>query len=124
MSTPKISILLPCLNARPFLNERIESILTQTFSDWEAIVLDSYSTDGSWEFFTSIASTDPRFRLYQVPQDGLYAALNRGMELARGEFLHIATCDDTMAPEFLTEMLKACAQYPEAGIPPDGRARD
>jgi len=116
MSTPKISILLPCLNARPFLNERIESILTQTFSDWEAIVLDSYSTDGSWEFFTSIASTDPRFRLYQVPQDGLYTALNRGMELARGEFLHIATCDDTMAPEFLTEMLKACDQCPEAGI--------
>ncbi len=113
---PTVSILLPCLNARQFLDARIESLLAQTFSSWEAIVLDSHSTDGSWEFFESIASTDSRFRLYQVPQDGLYAALNRGTELARGEFLHIATCDDTMAPEFLTEMLKACAQYPEAGI--------
>src|SRR6266403_6261486 len=113
---PRVSILLPCLNARPFLDARIESLLTQSFSNWEAIVLDSHSSDGSWEFFKSIASTDSRFRLYQVPRDGLYAALNRGMQLASGEFLHIATCDDTMAPEFLTDMLKAYAQCPGAGI--------
>ncbi len=116
MDRPLVSVLLPSLNARPFLDARIESLRGQTFSHWEAIVLDSHSTDGSWEFFESIASTDSRFRLYQVPADGLYAALNRGVELARGEFLHIATCDDTMAPEFLKEMLKACAQYPEAGL--------
>jgi glycosyltransferase involved in cell wall biosynthesis len=116
MSTPKVSILLPCLNARPFLNERIESILTQIFSDWEAIVLDSYSTDGSWEFFTSIASTDSRFRLYQIPREGVYSALNRGIELATGEFVHVATCDDTMAPEFLTELLRAFTLCPQAGI--------
>jgi len=116
MGRPLVSILLPSLNARQFLDARIESLLTQTFGDWEAIVLDSHSTDGSWEFFKSIASADSRFRLYQVPRDGLYAALNRGMDLARGEFLHIATCDDTMVPEFLAEMLKVCTQCPEAGI--------
>jgi hypothetical protein len=116
MSTPKVSILLPCLNARPFLNERIESILTQTFSDWEAIVLDSYSDDGSWEFFQSIASSDSRFRLYRIPREGLYAALNHGIELAAGEFLHIATCDDTMLPEVLVDLLEAFAICPEAGI--------
>jgi glycosyltransferase involved in cell wall biosynthesis len=113
---PRVSILLPCLNARQFLQPRIDSLVNQTFGDWEAIVLDSHSTDGSWEFFQSIASADSRFRVYQVPQDGLYAALNRGMELARGEFLHIATCDDTMAPEFLAEMLNVYTQCPEAGI--------
>src|SRR3982074_513719 len=85
---PKVSILLPSLNAREFLEPRIDSILRQTFSDWEAIVLDSHSTDGSWEFFQSIANTDPRFRLYQIPREGLYAALNRGLDLAQGEFLH------------------------------------
>jgi hypothetical protein len=116
MKAPKVSILLPCLDARPFLNERIESILTQAFSDWEAIVLDSHSTDGSWEFFQSIASADPRFRLYQIPRDGVYAALNRGIELATGEFLHVATCDDTMVPEFLTELLRAFTLCPQAGI--------
>ena len=116
MGRPLVSILLPSLNACQFLDARIESLLTQTFSNWEAIVLDSHSSDGSWEFFKSIASTDSRFRLYQVPRDGLYAALNRGMQLASGEFLHIATCDDTMAPEFLTDMLNAYAQCPGAGI--------
>jgi glycosyltransferase involved in cell wall biosynthesis len=116
MVRPLVSILLPSLNAYQFLEERIESLLTQSFSNWEAIVLDSHSSDGSWEFFKSIASTDSRFRLYQIPRDGLYAALNRGMQLASGEFLHIATCDDTMVPGFLTDMLKAYAQCPRAGI--------
>src|ERR1700682_1436260 len=116
MGSPRVSILLPSLNARQFLGPRLDSLLAQTFTNWEAIVLDSYSNDGSWEFFQSVASTDPRFRLYQIPREGLYAALNRGIQLATGEFLHIATCDDTMSPEFLTEMLHALSCCPEAGI--------
>lgn len=113
---PKVSILLPCLNARQFLEPRIDSLLGQTFRDWEAIVLDSHSKDGSWEFLQSVAASDARFRLYQIPADGLYAALNRGIDLAKGEFLHIATCDDTMAPEFLSEMLGAFDHCPKAGL--------
>ena len=112
----KLSILLPSFNAREFLEPRISSLLGQTFSDWEAIVLDSYSTDGTWEYFQSVAEKDSRFRLHQIPREGLYAALNRGLELANGESLHIATCDDTMSPEFLTEMLQAFSRCPEAGI--------
>jgi len=53
-TSPRISILLPWLNARQFLEEQIDSILAQTFTDWEVIVLDSYSDDGSWEFFQVI----------------------------------------------------------------------
>jgi glycosyltransferase involved in cell wall biosynthesis len=52
--TPKVSILLPSFNARKFLEPRIESLLNQTITDWEAIVLDSQSNDGSWEFFQSM----------------------------------------------------------------------
>jgi glycosyltransferase involved in cell wall biosynthesis len=116
MSAPKVSLLLPCLNARPYLGPRIDSLIAQVYSDWEAIVLDSGSSDGSWEFFKSIASADPRFRLYQVPREGVYAALNRGMQLATGELLHFATCDDTMSPEFLARMVEALGQRPDAGI--------
>jgi glycosyltransferase involved in cell wall biosynthesis len=116
MSAPKVSLLLPCLNARLYLEPRIDSLKAQVYSDWEAIVLDSGSSDGSWEFFKSIASADPRFRLYQVPREGVYAALNRGMQLATGEFLHFATCDDTMSPEFLAKMVEALGQCPDAGI--------
>ena len=111
-----VSILLPSLNAREFLEPRVRSLLQQTFTDWEAIVLDSQSDDGTWEYFRSVARTDPRFRLHQIPREGLYAALNRGLDLAGGEFLHIATCDDSMTPDFLAQMQAAFAQCPEAGI--------
>ena len=91
-------------------------MLAQTFSDWEAIVLDSHSTDGSWEYFQAIAARDSRFHLHQVPREGVYAALNRGVQLASGQFLHIATCDDAMLPKFLDAMLEAFQRCPEAGI--------
>lgn len=113
---PKVSVLLPSFNAREFLEPRIESLLNQTFTNWEALVLDSHSTDGTWEFFKSVAQRDSRFRLHQIPRDGLYAALNRGLQFANGEFLHIATCDDTIAPDFLAEMVGAFARCPDAGI--------
>jgi glycosyltransferase involved in cell wall biosynthesis len=115
-NTPKVSILLPSLDVRKFVEARVDSLAKQTFTGWEAIVLDSQSTDGSWEFFKAVAETDSRFRLYQVPREGLYAALNRGLDLATGEFLYIAPCDDTMAPEFFTQMLDALERWPEAGI--------
>jgi len=115
-STPKVSILLPSLNLRKFVEARVDSLAKQTFTGWEAIVLDSQSTDGSWEFFESVAKTDSRFHLYQIPREGLYAALNRGLDLATGEFLYIAPCDDTMAPEFFTQMIDALERWPEAGI--------
>ncbi|SRR5579864_4272003 len=113
---PKISVLLPSLNSRKFLEPRVDSLRNQTFADWEAIVLDSHSTDGSWEFFKSVVESDSRFQLHQVSREGLYAALNKGLELVAGEFLYIAPCDDTMAPEFFAEMLELLERCPEAGI--------
>ena len=115
-NSPKISILLPSLNVRSFLEPRIESLLKQTLSDWEAIVLDSHSTDGTWEYFEAVARADSRFRLNQVPLEGVYAAINRGLALSAGEFVYIATCDDTMAPEFLAQMMGALGGCPEAGV--------
>ena len=112
----KISILLPSLNAREFLEPRVRSILNQTFVDWETIVLDSGSNDGTWEYFQSAAQIDRRFRLHQIPREGLYAALNRGLDLATGEFVHVATADDSMTPDFLAETLSALSRVPEAGI--------
>ena len=117
MSAAKVSILLPCFNARQFLESRIDSILAQGHSNWEAIVLDSQSNDGSWELFQSVAATDPRFHLHQVPREGVYAALNAGVRFASGEFLYFATCDDTMAPEFLAVMLKHSRDVPKRALP-------
>ena len=116
LCAPLVSIVLPNLNYFPFLYERVGSISSQTHSNWECIVIDGYSTDGSWEFFTKTATLDPRFRIYQELPRGIYDAWNKGIKRAKGEFVYIATSDDTMRPDFLEKMLAALEACPSAGI--------
>jgi glycosyltransferase involved in cell wall biosynthesis len=104
VNQPLISICLPNLNTRPFLEERMETILAQTFTDWELIVCDSYSNDGSWEFFKKFAG-DPRVHLHQVPREGIYAGWNECLKRARGRYCYIATSDDTARPQLLERLL-------------------
>jgi glycosyltransferase involved in cell wall biosynthesis len=105
MSQPLVSICVPNLNKRQFLPERMETLLAQTFTDWEMIVCDSYSDDGSWEFFQKFKN-DPRIRLYQVPRAGLYAGWNECLNRARGEYINIATSDDTADPKLLEKLIE------------------
>ena len=93
----------------------METLLAQTFTAWELIVCDSYSTDGSWEFFQKFG-TDPRVRLYQVPREGIYAGWNECVRRAQGEYIYMATSDDTAEPQLLETMLSALAKFPEVDI--------
>lgn len=101
---PKVSILLPNLNTRPFLEERIQTIYDQTFTDWELIIVDNYSDDGAWEYFQECARKDARIHISQAPRAGMYANWNNCIRLARGEYVYIATSDDTMSPDCLEKM--------------------
>ena len=101
MTTPRVSICLPNLNTRPFLAERLATIFFQTLEDWELVVCDNLSEDGAWEYFTEQAAREPRLRIQQMPREGLYANWNNCIRLARGEFVYIATSEDTMAAECL-----------------------
>jgi glycosyltransferase involved in cell wall biosynthesis len=101
---PLISICVPNLNKRPFLQERMETLLAQTFTDWEMIVCDSYSNDGSWELLQQFK--DPRIRLFQVPREGIYAGWNECLRRATGEYVNIATSDDTASPELLERLVE------------------
>jgi len=112
----KVSILLPNFNNRPYLEERIRTIFGQTYSDWELIIVDNYSDDGAWEFFQELAKTDSRVRISQAPRQGMYANWNNCIRLARGEYVYIATSDDTMAPGFLEKMVTALDEYPECDL--------
>lgn len=102
---PLVSICLPTLNARQFLKPRMESILSQTETDWELIVCDSFSDDGTWEYFQKFKG-DPRIRLYQVPREGLYAGWNECLKRVTGEYVYIATADDTCDPALLEKMAR------------------
>lgn len=123
---PKVSVLLPVYNGLPYLGEAIESVLTQTFADFELIIIDDGSTDGSASVLGDF--TDPRIHLYQQPNSGLPATLNRGIALARGEYIARQDQDDVSFPErfarqvaFLdghrdVAMVGACAQIWEGAV--------
>jgi len=115
MSTPLVSICLPNLNHRRFLPERMESILSQTLQDWELIVCDSYSDDGSWEFFQTFKG-DPRIHLHQVPRDGLYAGWNECLRRCRGRYVYIATSDDGMRSDALEKFVEPLELHPDVHI--------
>jgi glycosyltransferase involved in cell wall biosynthesis len=112
----KVSIILPSLNTVKFLTERLETILNQTLNDWELIIIDSYSDDGSWELIQKYAQQDSRIRASQAPREGVYAGLNRCLEQARGEYVYIATSDDTMTPDCLEKMVAALDAHPDCDI--------
>lgn len=113
---PKVSILLPNLNNRPYLDERIQTITGQTFSDWELIIVDNYSDDGAWEFFQECVKKDSRIKISQAPREGMYANWNNCIRQAQGEYVYIATSDDTMTPDFLEIMVDALENYPECHL--------
>jgi glycosyltransferase involved in cell wall biosynthesis len=115
MTQPLVSICVPNLNKRRFLEERMETLLAQTFTDWEMIVCDSYSDDGSWELLQKFKS-DPRIRLYQVPRHGLYAGWNECLRRARGEYINIATSDDTATPQLLERVVEPLEKRSELHI--------
>jgi glycosyltransferase involved in cell wall biosynthesis len=113
---PKVSICVPNLNTRPYLPERFETIFNQAFQDWELIVCDSYSDDGAWEYIQELAAREPRMRISQTPRKGIYAGFNDSIKLARGEYIYIATSDDTMMPDCLKKMVAALETNPDCGL--------
>jgi len=113
---PAVSICLPNLNTRPYLKERFESIFSQTFRDWELFVYDSFSDDGSWEFIQQVAPQDERVRIAQGPREGVYPAWNECIRQTKGEYVYIATSDDSMAPDFLEKMVAALQQHQECAL--------
>ena len=109
-----ISIIMPAYQAEKTIADSIRSVLAQSFQDWELIIIDSHSTDGTWEFLNRISSSRPIFR-YQIPK-GLYQAWNFGISKARGTYVYIATADDIMKPDCLEKMTAALEAHPECGI--------
>ena len=101
MTSPLVSVCLPNLNTYPYLRERVDTILAQTYENWELVISDNHSEDGAWEFFQDLAKQDPRVSIAQAPREGLYPNWNQCVRRARGEYVYIATSDDGMAPDCL-----------------------
>jgi glycosyltransferase involved in cell wall biosynthesis len=115
LKSPLVTLCLPSLNTRPFLKERMDSLLAQSVQDWELIVCDSYSNDGSWEFF-QLYKSDPRVKLFQVPREGIYAGWNECLRRATGRYIYMATSDDTAEPKLLETLLAPLERHPQIQV--------
>lgn len=111
-----LSIILPTYNSIEFLEDRVDSIINQTLNDWECIVIDGESSDGSWEYLTRIAQIDSRFKLFQLPPKGVYNAWNEGVIRSSGDYIYFATSDDTMTNDCLMKMEKALEENIDCGL--------
>lgn len=111
MTTPRVSVGLPLYNAEPFLRSCLDSLLSQTFSDFELIISDNASTDDTGPICRAYAAHDTRIRYSRNSQNvGIIANFNRVFELSRGEYFRWAASDDLCAPELL-ERLVACLDH-------------
>src|SRR5690606_10551481 len=108
---PKISVLMPAYNAGSHIREAIESILQQTFTDFEFLIINDGSTDDTLEIIRSY--DDARIRLVSRPNKGLIATLNEGMELAVTNYIARFDADDICVPTRLEEQYNFLQNNPD-----------
>ncbi len=113
MSGPLVSVLMPVYNAERYVAEAVESILAQTFGDFELLIIDDGSTDRSRALLGRYAARDGRIRLVSRPNKGLVATLNEGLGLARGELIARMDADDVAMPERLALQVAFLREHPE-----------
>jgi len=114
---PKVSVVVPNYNHARFVRQRIETILAQTFQDFELILLDDCSTDDSRAILQEYAS-DPRVRLEfnEVNSGSTFKQWNKGVRLARGKYVWIAESDDYADPRFLERLVSRLGAEPRAAF--------
>jgi glycosyltransferase involved in cell wall biosynthesis len=113
LEEPRLSVGLPVYNGEKFLREAIESILRQTFKDFELIISDNASTDGAQEICKAYATKDPRVRYYRNPVNiGGGNNANQTFRLARGVYFRWAAHDDVCAPELFERCIAVLDKDP------------
>lgn len=115
---PKVSVIVPNYNHAPYLRQRIDSIIGQTYQDFELILLDDCSTDNSREVLGSYRDNPHVSHIVFNETNGgtPFKQWDKGIELAQGEWIWIAESDDWAAPKFLETLMSAVDQHPECGL--------
>ena len=108
MKNKLVSIITPCYNAASVLSETIGSVRAQTYGEWEMLVVDDCSTDGSDKIAQEYARRDPRIRYLKTerPSGSPTVPRNLGLEAARGEYVAFLDADDLWLPEKLEEQVR------------------
>jgi len=112
MKTAKVSVLMSVYNSENYIKQSVESILNQTFTDFEFIIIDDCSTDGTHKYLQSVS--DQRIKLFKNPQNkGITDCLVQGLALAQGEYLARMDSDDISLPERFPKQVAFLDQHPD-----------
>jgi glycosyltransferase involved in cell wall biosynthesis len=113
-ATPRVSVIMAVYNAEPWLTEAVESVLGQTFGDFELVVIDDGSRDATPEILARIR--DPRLRVVRQRQSGQTPALNHGLQLSRGALIARMDGDDVALPDRLARQVAFLDAHPDVGL--------
>lgn len=112
---PRFSVIIPLYNKAPYVGKTVESVLGQTFGDYELIIVDNGSNDGSHEIVA--AFTDHRIKIVRLEENvGVSNARNKGVAMASAPIVTFLDADDWWEPTFLEEMAGLIDRHPDAGI--------
>jgi glycosyltransferase involved in cell wall biosynthesis len=95
---PKVSIIIPCYNQSQYLNDCLESVINQTYQNWECLIINDGSIDDTQRISLLWQMKDNRFRYFYKNNGGLSSARNYGIEKADGDFIQFLDCDDLIEP--------------------------
>lgn len=114
--SPRFSVIVPLYNKAPYVNKALESIFSQTYTNWECIIVDDGSTDNSLEVVRGLKIEDRRLKILTQSNSGVAVARNNGVAASKGEYVCFLDADDWWEPTFLEEMDRLIQEYPEAGL--------
>lgn len=103
--SPLISIIIATYNAEKTLHDALESVLNQSFQDWECIIVDGASKDSTIEIVKEYMKEDSRFRYISEPDNGIYDAFNKGWKMAKGQWILYLGSDDELTSEGLNTLI-------------------
>ena len=112
----RFTVIIPLYNKAPYVSKAIGSVLAQTFTDYELVVVDDGSKDDSAEMAAKAMAGRTDCRLIRQANAGVSMARNNGVAASRGDYLCFLDADDWWEPTFLEEMSKLIAEFPDAGI--------
>ena len=117
MGNPNVSVVMAVYNGEPYLAETVQSILNQSYTDFEFIIVDDGSTDDTWKTLTRFAEQDARLVLLRnQPNVGVVRSLNRGLDQSRGKIIVRQDADDLSSPERIQKQMAFLDTHPDYGL--------
>jgi glycosyltransferase involved in cell wall biosynthesis len=111
---PKVSVVIPAYNAMTYLPETVESVLRQSFTDFEVLIIDDGSSDQIGQWFSQLM--EPRVKLISQPNQGVAVARNNGIAHAQGEYIAFLDADDLWEPTKLEKQVDCLDHHPAVGL--------